>query len=69
MIKATLITLIGASLIGTGAHTIKPQAAALTLGQMQLSISHQGPQIHLQTKAEFSLTLKIKSGAQFRIRL
>lgn len=68
MLKAALITLIGAGTLGTGASAFTPQNLAVTAGSVSLELGTNGAHMNVAETPEFSVTLSTKGQREFTIR-
>jgi|GEM_PF-2453049 len=62
MIKITLLTLMSAGLIGTGAQTLSPQELELAAGNVSVMASSEGFETVMNTKPEYAIRISLKSG-------
>ncbi len=68
MIKITLITLISAGVIGTGAQTLTPQTLDIAAGAMVVQLSSDGVNIDAAASPDFAVTLTTKGNRAFTVR-
>ena len=68
MIKATLITLISAGVLGTGAQTFTPQSLNVTAGHLQVEIGAQGLNVDVTAKPDFAVTSQATGEREFTVR-
>lgn len=68
MIKTTLITLIGAGVVGTGAQTFTPQSLNVTAGHLQLEVGAEGLNVDVTAKPDFAVTLETTGDRHFTVR-
>lgn len=68
MIKITLVTLMSAGIIGTGAQTLSPQDLELAAGNVSVTVSGEGFETAVNTKPEYAIRLSLKSGRSVALR-
>lgn len=68
MVKITLITLMSAGIIGTGAHAISPQQVELAAGNLHLTASPAGLETDVKSDPEYAVKLRLKSGRYIAVR-
>lgn len=69
MLKATLITLTGAGVIGTGAQTFSPQSVEITAGSIILEMAPTGFSVDVAANPDFAVTVKSRDERQLTVRL
>ena len=69
MLKATLITLMSAGAIGTGAHTFSPKGVEITAGSIIIDVSQTGLELDVAAQPDFAVTVKSHEDRQLTIRL
>lgn len=68
MLKAALITLIGAGGAATGAATFTPQTLAVTAGSVSLELGTHGIYMNVADTPDYAVTLTTKGARDFTLR-
>jgi len=68
MIKATILVLAGAGIVGTGGQAVSPKALELSAGTVAYQITTDGVETSPKQSPEFGITLITKGDRQVTIR-
>ncbi len=68
MIKATILVLAGAGIVGTGGQVVSPKALELSAGAVAYQITTEGVETSQNQSPEFGITLITKGDRQVTIR-
>lgn len=69
MIKLALISIVGAGVVGTGAHTLTPQTLEIAAGSVVFELGADGLEIDAAIRPDFAVTLTTKGDRAFTVRL